>query len=89
MAVSMVKKGEEIGGNVLGVESEPQIWINMTTSWLNQSDDEEVSNDFLFMNDQEIIKGYGEKNVRFLKEVAKGYDPKGVFQKIGGFELLP
>lgn len=38
---------------------------------------------------QRPIRGYGEKNVRFMREVSKRYDPDGVFQKWvpGGFKL--
>lgn len=39
---------------------------------------------------QPVIEGYGEENVRFLREVSKKYDPRGVFQRQvpGGFKLF-
>lgn len=39
---------------------------------------------------QPVIEGYGEENVRFLREVSRKYDPKGVFQRRvpGGFKLF-
>jgi phosphoglucomutase len=111
MAASTVKYGEKMGGNVMGIEPEPQAWLDLTTQWSDAADDEvllSVSHtfisavaemakkqgllyDFLYLNDaaqdQEVIKSYGKKNVEFLKEVAKKYDPEGVFQKVGGFKL--
>ncbi|KAH8595898.1 hypothetical protein B0O99DRAFT_594194 [Bisporella sp. PMI_857] len=38
---------------------------------------------------EDIFKGYGEESLRKLKEVAKTYDPEGIFQKgaPGGFKI--
>lgn len=38
---------------------------------------------------QDPLKSYGRRNVKFMKEVAKKYDPTGVFQRMvpGGFRL--
>ncbi|KAF2229055.1 FAD binding domain protein [Viridothelium virens] len=38
---------------------------------------------------QKPLEGYGEENLRFLREVARKYDPGGLFQKgcVGGFKL--
>ena len=40
--------------------------------------------------DQAVIESYGEKNVEFLRQVSRKYDPHGVFQKRvpGGFKVL-
>jgi len=52
-----------------------------------------VWNKYLYLNYadkwQKPIRGYGENNVRMLKEVSRKYDPKQTFQKaaIGGFKL--
>ncbi|AEO70942.1 uncharacterized protein THITE_122381 [Thermothielavioides terrestris NRRL 8126] len=50
--------------------------------------------DYLFMNDanarQEVIASYGPENVRRLWEVARRYDPHGVFQRlVPGGQKLP
>ncbi|KAJ1323848.1 prosolanapyrone-II oxidase [Microdochium nivale] len=38
---------------------------------------------------QRPLEGYGEENLRFLREVSKRYDPQGLFQTgcLGGFKL--
>lgn len=52
-----------------------------------------VYKDWRYLNyawgDQNPIASFGEKNVAFLKDVAKGVDPDGVFQKlrITGFKI--
>lgn len=52
-----------------------------------------VYKDWRYLNyawgDQNPIASYGEKNVAFLKDVAKRVDPEGVFQKlrITGFKI--
>ncbi|KAL8746678.1 MAG: hypothetical protein Q9190_001332 [Brigantiaea leucoxantha] len=49
--------------------------------------------EYIFMNDasydQDVIKHYGAKNVKQLREVQRKYDPKRVFQNLvsGGFKL--
>ena len=49
--------------------------------------------DFVYFNyadvSQDPLGSYGEENVRFMKEVARKYDPEGFFQKrvSGGFKL--
>lgn len=49
--------------------------------------------EYTFMNDaswdQDVIKHYGAKNVRRMKNVQRAYDPDLVFQKLvpGGFKL--
>jgi hypothetical protein len=111
MAVSTIKMGEEMGGNVLGIEAVPQTWICFSTTWSDSADDEVLLSasvtfldtlakmaekkgllyDFLYLNDaagdQKVVESYGQENVRFLKDVAKEYDPEGLFQRIGGFKL--
>lgn len=113
MAVSTVRHGKKMGGNVLGVKEEAQTWLDITSSWSDAAYDETVIGsttkliadievmakkrglyyDYMFLNDagegQKIIESYGEANVKFLKVVAKKYDPTGVFQKLskGGFKL--
>ncbi|KAH7259896.1 hypothetical protein B0J15DRAFT_524793 [Fusarium solani] len=48
---------------------------------------------FKYMNyahlEQDVIASYGEKNKRFLKQVAAKFDPDSIFQKLqpGGFKL--
>lgn len=39
---------------------------------------------------QDPITGYGEQNVKFLQDVAREYDPEGVFQTLcpGGFKVF-
>lgn len=38
---------------------------------------------------QRPFEGYGGENWRFLREVSRNYDPKGLFQRgcVGGFKL--
>jgi len=38
---------------------------------------------------QQVLEGYGNENVQFLKTVSRRYDPQGVFQRLvkGGFKL--
>lgn len=54
---------------------------------------EGLFNEFLYLNYadkwQDVIPTYGKKNVQFLKDVSRKYDPYGVFQKAvpGGFKL--
>jgi hypothetical protein len=56
-------------------------------------DQEGVRDDRIYLNYaaawQDPFKGYGQKNIDFMKAVAKKYDPKGMFQKqvVGGFKL--
>jgi hypothetical protein len=56
-------------------------------------DQEGVRDDHIYLNEaaawQDPFKGYGQKNIDFMKQVAKKYDPKGMFQKqvVGGFKL--
>lgn len=51
------------------------------------------ASDFLYLNYadgfQDPIAGYGEQSVRYLRDVARKYDPHGVFQKAvkGGFKI--
>jgi len=113
MAVSTVRRGKEMGGNVLGVDEVPQVWLALTTSWANAADDAVVISTVLgliddmaaiaekkgllmpnlYLNDaaadQDVINSYGHENVKFLKKVAKKYDPDAVFQTLsrGGFKL--
>ncbi|KAI9039670.1 FAD-binding oxidoreductase [Aspergillus affinis] len=50
-------------------------------------------NEYIYMNyagsNQNPIHGYGPKNLAFVRQVGRKYDPKGVFQKQvpGGFKL--
>lgn len=52
-----------------------------------------LSNEFVYLNyalpSQDPIAGYGEGNVRHLREMSRRYDPEGVFQRLvpGGFKL--
>ncbi|KAL4926705.1 FAD-binding oxidoreductase [Aspergillus undulatus] len=52
-----------------------------------------ADSDYIYMNyaarDQNVLKGYGEDNLAFLRRVAKEYDPTGVFQAQvpGGFKV--
>lgn len=49
--------------------------------------------DYYYMNyadgTQDVLSSYGEENVRMALDVARKYDPTGVFQKrvVGGFKL--
>ncbi|KAI1503134.1 FAD-binding domain-containing protein [Biscogniauxia marginata] len=49
--------------------------------------------DWVYMNyadeTQDVLRGYGAKNVKFMKDVAVKYDPDQIFQKLclGGFKL--
>jgi hypothetical protein len=49
--------------------------------------------DYLYLNyadkDQDPLAGYGVENVRFMKNVAKKYDPLGIYQTSmpGGFKI--
>ena len=49
--------------------------------------------DYKYMNyadaTQDVLKSYGEKNVKKMRQVSKKYDPNGVFQTRapGGFKL--
>ena len=49
--------------------------------------------DYLYLNyadkDQDPLSGYGTDNVKFMKSVAKKYDPSGVYQNLlpGGFKI--
>ena len=38
---------------------------------------------------QEVLQGYGEENLAFMKNVSKNYDPGQIFQNLvrGGFKL--
>jgi len=42
MGVSIFEAGEKNGGNVLGVKHKAQAWLDLTTAWSNQADDEKV-----------------------------------------------
>ena len=50
--------------------------------------------DYLYLNyadkDQDPLSAYGADKVRFMKSVAKKYDPSGVYQKLlpGGFKIF-
>ena len=50
-------------------------------------------NPFLYLNYagdfQDPLGGYGAANVKFMKQVAKKYNPEGVFQQLmpGGFKI--
>ncbi|KAI9706175.1 MAG: hypothetical protein M1820_004936 [Bogoriella megaspora] len=50
-------------------------------------------NDYVYMNyaapGQDPVKGYGQENVEFMKEVQRKWDPEGVFTKLcpGGFKV--
>jgi len=52
-----------------------------------------ASNDLIYMNyaasHQDPLGSYGSENVKFLKDVAQRYDPKGLFQTRfpGGFKI--
>ena len=66
-------------------------------SWVGQMEKEMTSigahNAFTYLNyaasSQDPLASYGDANVRFLKHVAKKYDPHGVFQTLmpGGFKI--
>jgi hypothetical protein len=49
--------------------------------------------DYLYLNyadkDQDPLSAYGVKNVRFMKQVAKKYDPFEIYQRLlpGGFKI--
>jgi hypothetical protein len=49
--------------------------------------------DYLYLNyadkDQSPLAGYGTESVRFMKDVAKKYDPLGIYQTLlpGGFKI--
>ncbi|PYH90414.1 FAD-binding domain-containing protein [Aspergillus ellipticus CBS 707.79] len=50
-------------------------------------------NEFVYLNyadsTQNPLRGYGPDNVEFMRQVAKKYDPEGVFQRLvpGGFKI--
>ncbi|KAL4954536.1 hypothetical protein BDW69DRAFT_205160 [Aspergillus filifer] len=49
--------------------------------------------EYIYMNyaakEQNVLRGYGEENLEFLRQVARKYDPLGIFQKQvpGGFKV--
>ncbi|PGH15342.1 hypothetical protein AJ79_02508 [Helicocarpus griseus UAMH5409] len=69
-------------------------WVEKTTNAINKATQEAGLYDpFTYMGDaagfQSVIPGYGAENVAKLREVAKKYDPTGVFQTLmpGGFKI--
>jgi hypothetical protein len=62
IAMSTIKRGEDMGGNVLGVEAVPQTWICFTTTWADSADD------------QVLLSA----SVTFLDTVAKMAEKKGL-----------
>ncbi|OJJ98700.1 hypothetical protein ASPACDRAFT_30727, partial [Aspergillus aculeatus ATCC 16872] len=59
-----------------------------TYAWLT-----DAYNEYIYLNyaggTQDPVRGYGPDNVRFMQQVARKYDPEGVFQHLvpGGFKL--
>jgi hypothetical protein len=53
----------------------------------------DMYNEYIYLNyadkTQNPLRGYGEENVQFIREVAERYDPEGVFQRQvpGGFKV--
>ena len=53
-----------------------------------------MAKEFLYLNyaskEQDVIRGYGEENVKLLRRASKEYDRAGVFQQavVGGFKLF-
>lgn len=49
--------------------------------------------DWLYLNyadsTQDVLRSYGEENVKLMREVSRKYDPEGVFQRLcpGGFKI--
>lgn len=70
-------------------------WVQETTYAINNATIKAGLYDpFNYMGDsagfQRIFEGYGEENHAKLQEVAKKYDPEGVFQRLmpGGFKVF-
>ena len=51
------------------------------------------ANDWIYLNyalqNQDVLGGYGQKNVEKIRQAAKKYDPDAVFQKLvpGGYKI--
>lgn len=77
--------------------SDDKVMFNMARQWVEQvkgyTKSVGTSSDYVYLNYagsfQDPIASYGEDSVRFLKQVARKYDPSGVFQKAakGGFKI--
>jgi hypothetical protein len=65
----------------------------MTRKLFTFAKSEGTANDWIYMNyadvTQDSLGSYGPENVKFMKEVAKRYDPHGFWQERvpGGFKL--
>lgn len=79
------------------LEKDDQLLISTGLKFLDtvrqKAVDMGLGEDFLYLNDassdQGIMKGYGEANLKRLREVSKKFDPKQIFQTrvTGGFKL--
>ena len=78
-------------------EADDELFSNLAAECLEEMDKYAKSinayNEYIYLNyadkTQDPLRGYGQKNVDFIKRVAREYDPTGVFQYQvpGGFKV--